>query len=186
MAQIRSIRAAGNEIGGHSRTHPDLTTLTRAQMTTEVCGGRTDLINQGLGPVVSFAYPFGTYSATIEAVVSSCGFNNARAVGGHPDTIPPANAFATKASQGVRDCPPLTSGSPPTTVGEMEGWVRSAQSNSHGKWVQFVWHDIVPSANQAEDKYCQLTPHFNAFLTWLKGEVNGGRAVVKTAAQVMG
>ena len=41
QANLHSIAADGNEIGGHTVTHPDLTTLSAADATAEVCDGRT-------------------------------------------------------------------------------------------------------------------------------------------------
>lgn len=67
----------GHEIGAHTRTHPSLTTLTQAQMTDEVAGSKQDLISWGITPT-TFAYPYGAYNATVEAVVKSAGFRGAR------------------------------------------------------------------------------------------------------------
>jgi peptidoglycan/xylan/chitin deacetylase (PgdA/CDA1 family) len=67
----------GHEIGAHTRTHPSLTTLTAAQMTDEVAGSKQDLIAWGITPT-TFAYPYGAYNATAEAVVKSAGFRGAR------------------------------------------------------------------------------------------------------------
>src|SRR3954470_22486909 len=55
--QIHDIANAGNEIGGHTLHHTNLTTVNTATATTEVCNDRTNLINQGFTPLVSFAYP---------------------------------------------------------------------------------------------------------------------------------
>jgi Polysaccharide deacetylase len=38
--QIQAIAAAGHEIGGHTTTHADLTTLSPAMQTVEICGDR--------------------------------------------------------------------------------------------------------------------------------------------------
>ena len=55
MAQLKSLEVAGNEIGGHTKTHPDLVRLTAAQRNTEICDGRTELVNDGFKAPVSFA-----------------------------------------------------------------------------------------------------------------------------------
>ena len=47
QANLHSIAADGNEIGGHTVTHPDLTTLSTADATAEVCDGRTTLAAWG-------------------------------------------------------------------------------------------------------------------------------------------
>jgi len=82
----------GNDIGGHTVDHVNLTTLTTAQATPEVCNDRQALIQHGTDPV-NFAYPFGAYNAGAEAVVKSCGYTTGRAAGG----IDVGIAFAAQA-----------------------------------------------------------------------------------------
>jgi peptidoglycan/xylan/chitin deacetylase (PgdA/CDA1 family) len=186
MTQLKALEAAGNEIGGHTKTHADLATLNAAAQTTEACGGRTDLITDGFQAPVSFAYPNGSFNASAETVVKSCGFNNARTVADGPESIPPAVPMATTAMPSVQAVANATD--PAVTVANMKSWVTGAETGNN-KWVQVVWHDILaapPSSATADDVYYQLTPDFTAFLTWLKGEVTAGRVVVKTAGEAMG
>ena len=178
MTQLKSLEAAGNEIGGHTRTHQDLTTLNAAAQTTEACGGRTDLIADGFKAPVSFAYPYGSFNSSAETVVKSCGFNNARSVSDGPDTLPPAVPMVTAAMPSVQ----VAGTDPAVTVAQMEGWVTGAESGNN-KWVQVIWHDIL--AQRGSDEYYQTPTNFTAFLTWLKTEVTAGRVVVKTAGEAM-
>lgn len=57
--QIREWTVRGVEFGAHSRTHPDLTVLSRPQLELEIRGSRDDLAAVTGRRVVSFAYPFG-------------------------------------------------------------------------------------------------------------------------------
>ena len=67
--QVRYWAGNGIEFGAHSRTHPDLTRLSDAELRDEVAGSRDDLENLlGTRPV-SFAYPFGFYNGTVRECV---------------------------------------------------------------------------------------------------------------------
>ncbi|HUA15090.1 MAG TPA: polysaccharide deacetylase family protein [Verrucomicrobiae bacterium] len=57
--QIRNCPAHGVEIGGHSRTHPDLRTLSELELKTELEGCRVELSGLMGQPVNTFAYCFG-------------------------------------------------------------------------------------------------------------------------------
>ena len=111
QANLHSIAADGNEIGGHTVTHPDLTTLSTAAATAEVCDGRTTLAAWGF-TATDFAYPFAAQNAATQQIVKDCGFASARSLGdirspaSCPDcpfaeTIPPANPYETAAPDEV-------------------------------------------------------------------------------------
>jgi peptidoglycan/xylan/chitin deacetylase (PgdA/CDA1 family) len=57
--QVRELRAAGMEIGGHTRNHPILARLSDADAEREIAGGRADLAAITGGPIELFAYPNG-------------------------------------------------------------------------------------------------------------------------------
>jgi peptidoglycan/xylan/chitin deacetylase (PgdA/CDA1 family) len=56
---IRAWASEGIEFGAHSRTHPDLTRLTGAELEREIAGSREDLESLLGAPVAAFAYPYG-------------------------------------------------------------------------------------------------------------------------------
>jgi peptidoglycan/xylan/chitin deacetylase (PgdA/CDA1 family)/GT2 family glycosyltransferase len=69
--EIRRWADAGMEIGAHSRTHPDLTALSREKLEDEITGSAEDLQRiVGVRPL-SFAYPYGLYNAAVQRAVSS-------------------------------------------------------------------------------------------------------------------
>jgi len=70
MDEIKRWFARGFEIGGHTRTHPKLTTLEPIALHEEARGCRTDLIEAGISPV-SFAYPKGLYDKEVRSAVES-------------------------------------------------------------------------------------------------------------------
>lgn len=60
-AQLREMHRQGMEIGSHTISHPDLTTLTEEELEQEIGHSKhwlEDIVN---APVVSFAYPYGRY-----------------------------------------------------------------------------------------------------------------------------
>jgi peptidoglycan/xylan/chitin deacetylase (PgdA/CDA1 family) len=62
IEQLRSMAAAGVEIGAHTRTHADLGSITRTdQLRAEIGGSREDLQNWLDRPTRFFAFPYGQY-----------------------------------------------------------------------------------------------------------------------------
>jgi peptidoglycan/xylan/chitin deacetylase (PgdA/CDA1 family) len=94
--QLSDLHAAGNEIGGHTLHHVDLTDkkLSDDDKRHEVCDDRKRLVQQGFA-TVSFAYPYGAYDQAAQALVKSCGYLSARSAGGvvpdgkSAETVPP-------------------------------------------------------------------------------------------------
>ncbi len=104
-AQLSTLAAAGNEIGGKTVDGTvNLKTSTDYQAkVNEVCNDRQSLLQHGFSPV-SFAYPFGAFDSTAEGIVKNCGYGNARTAGGlsptgtlYAETLPPKDFFATRA-----------------------------------------------------------------------------------------
>jgi peptidoglycan/xylan/chitin deacetylase (PgdA/CDA1 family) len=73
-SQIRHLVAAGWELGAHTMTHPDLSTLDYAACRREIEQSRTALEEIGGAPVETFAYPFGRYGPEALAAVRDAGF----------------------------------------------------------------------------------------------------------------
>jgi peptidoglycan/xylan/chitin deacetylase (PgdA/CDA1 family) len=66
---LARLREQGVMLGSHSRTHTNLTTLSRARIEEEVCGS-VDIIERETGArPATFAYPFGRVNAQAAAVV---------------------------------------------------------------------------------------------------------------------
>jgi peptidoglycan/xylan/chitin deacetylase (PgdA/CDA1 family) len=76
--QIRAWAASGIEFGAHSRTHPDLTSLSESEMDEEIRGSRDELAAITGLTVPSFAYPFGRVNGTVRErvrAVFDCAFS---------------------------------------------------------------------------------------------------------------
>jgi peptidoglycan/xylan/chitin deacetylase (PgdA/CDA1 family) len=75
--QLAALRDAGMEIGSHSISHPDLTTLDAAELLRQVAGSRAELEARLGVRVVSFCYPAGRYSAAVIEAVRAAGYESA-------------------------------------------------------------------------------------------------------------
>jgi peptidoglycan/xylan/chitin deacetylase (PgdA/CDA1 family) len=170
-AQVHHLARGGNEIAGHTRTHPDLPKLTPAEQTGEICGGRRDLIAQGFHPT-SFAYPYGDFSPVAERIVRQCGYANGRGAWGGPETVPPADRYAVRT---------LTNVTVSDTVARLESYLSAAQP---GQWLNYVFHD-VGDATPGGDEYRIATRDFVTFLDWLSGQRRSGRIAIRTVGQVV-
>jgi peptidoglycan/xylan/chitin deacetylase (PgdA/CDA1 family) len=90
-AEITSLSNAGWEIGSHTRSHPDLTTLGGQELDVELAGSRADL-EQRLGrPCRSIAYPYGFVDARVVQAAERAGYQAGAAL---PDRIHRPRALA--------------------------------------------------------------------------------------------
>lgn len=74
-AELMSFRTGGRiELGGHSVSHPALTTLAADECREEIDGSRDDLARLIGTPAAGFAYPYGDMNAAVRADVARSGF----------------------------------------------------------------------------------------------------------------
>ncbi len=180
LPQLQAIYAAGNEIGGHTVLHPNLTQISSDEATREICGSRDTLLNWGF-PVTDFAYPYAAYNSATEGILQQCGYNSGRQDGditsqpygcvhGCPlaETIPPKDPYAIRAPQSIQDN---------WTLAQMEQLVTQAEPG--GGWSVLVFHHICENDC---DPYSITPENFNALLTWLQTQ----NVSVETVSQVIG
>lgn len=79
--------AEQGEIGAHTRSHPDLTTLARADQRAEVDENARRLRRITGQPVATFAYPYGKFDEATPDVVDELGFDLAFDAWGEPTAI---------------------------------------------------------------------------------------------------
>jgi peptidoglycan/xylan/chitin deacetylase (PgdA/CDA1 family) len=75
--QIKSMLKVGWEVDSHTMTHPDLTTVSDAQLRTELVDSRKQLRARFGVPADFFAYPAGKYDAHVVAAVKAAGYKGA-------------------------------------------------------------------------------------------------------------
>jgi peptidoglycan/xylan/chitin deacetylase (PgdA/CDA1 family) len=73
------------EIGAHTRTHADLTTLSAAEAQEQIAGSKRDLEHLTGTQITTFAYPFGATSPALRATVQGAGFLAARGTSPGPN-----------------------------------------------------------------------------------------------------
>lgn len=79
---VRKLMKAGWELGAHTVTHPDLTTLDAAGLQREIDDGRIELQARFGAPVDAFCYPTGANDERVRAAVKAAGFRTATTVVG--------------------------------------------------------------------------------------------------------
>lgn len=178
--ELSDLAADGNEVGGHTPDHVDLTKLRTTEATRQVYEGRQALISRGF-PATSFAYPYGARTAKVESIVGQCGYQSARRawglspVGSMPpnsnavvaETIPPRNVWAIRAA-GVNLA---------HTLSDLQGAVTGAE-NAGGGWVVLVFHNI--SDGRSRNPASVRASILSAFLDWL-----ASRSAVETHVRTM-
>lgn len=65
------------EVGSHTVTHPDLTTLDRSAVVGELAESKAELEAQLERPVVGFSYPFGAASPSVAGLIRDAGYRYA-------------------------------------------------------------------------------------------------------------
>jgi peptidoglycan/xylan/chitin deacetylase (PgdA/CDA1 family)/N-acetyl-beta-hexosaminidase len=198
--QLTAFNVAGNEIAGHTLTHPDLTTLTASQAQHEICDDRTAI--QGHGFVVpDFAYPFGAYDGNtgggtmdVSSIVRNCGYASGRGAFGlrnitsttdtrlYATSIPPPNLYKILIPCCINNA--SFGGSTPTAAA-LENYVQHAatEASPNPGWVAFLFHRICDNCGGDSPAPSMSPTEFNTFLDWLQAGSSG--AVVKTVAQVV-
>lgn len=179
-SQLDRLAAAGNEIGGHTEHHLDLTKLSDADARAEICNDRARLISwYGAAAGRSFAYPFGANSATVRGLVRDCGFTSGRTTTGiispvsclscRPvESLPPADPYALAAAESVTST---------TTLADLKFQIDLAAGNGGG-WVIYTMHSMGTQANSLS-----VDPAlYDQFLGWLAARSD---VQVRTVGDVM-
>jgi peptidoglycan/xylan/chitin deacetylase (PgdA/CDA1 family) len=133
-SQVQEMSAAGNEIGSHTQSHSDLTTLTSAKVNTELKQSQWVLSTLLGKPVTSFAIPYDSYNANVMTAIkkyyassrtSDVGFN----------TLDTLNRYAI-----------LTQNVDVTTTSEqVKSWIDTAiQTKS---WLVLLYHQVDTSGS---------------------------------------
>jgi peptidoglycan/xylan/chitin deacetylase (PgdA/CDA1 family) len=106
-SELRALHVAGVEIGGHTVTHPDLTTLAPAHRLEELANCRRALEEIVDAPVQSAAYPYGAADQATRDACAAAGYRAAvRTIGlgswSDPFDLPRQNMLNGCSTAGLR------------------------------------------------------------------------------------
>ncbi|HVV39098.1 MAG TPA: polysaccharide deacetylase family protein [Candidatus Paceibacterota bacterium] len=150
-AQIKTLKTEGNEVGGHTRTHADLTALTASQATAEIKGSYDDLVAQGLTPK-AFVYPLGAVNPSVEQLVKNAGYTVARGSywGFNTPTSDKYDLYDIRLDN-------------TTTFAAAKAWIDQAISDK--RWLVLELHDVLASGG---DEYAITPALFQQIVSYIK------------------
>jgi len=126
----RSLEERGHEIGGHTETHSDLTTLSQLSQEVETVIPLDLFRRFGLQNVRTFAYPYGSFNTAVIKTVVEAGYTGARGVNTGYNAKGQSDLYALKGQNVLRS----------STVSEMKGWIDTALANK--TWVILILHQV--------------------------------------------
>ncbi len=169
-AQVRELQDVyGWEIGGHTRTHVEMPTVTATQNEAELTTSNTAFQANGLN-VTNFASPFGAYdNNTIAEILkyykSHRAFQDRDALNSAPYNR------AILMVQDVNDA---------TTPAQVQAWVDQAIANK--QWLILVFHDTAVAKNPNYE-YTVTTANLTTMANYVQTKVNAGQIQVVTTEQ---
>ena len=73
--ELRTLAKRGWDVGAHTMTHPDLTSMSPAQAWAQIADSKKTLEALLEEAVTSFAYPYGRYDSALKDAVRSAGYS---------------------------------------------------------------------------------------------------------------
>ncbi|MEU4672875.1 polysaccharide deacetylase family protein [Amycolatopsis sp. NPDC023774] len=182
QANLQTIKGAGHEIGGHTVSHPDLTTVPADEAKRQICNDRAALAGMGFS-VTSFAYPYASVNTAVANTAKTCGYNSARGLG---DLASAHGCAGCPAAETTRPADPyqlraLDQDDNTWTLAQMQSVVTAAERN--GGLLTFTFHHVCNGTGC--DELSIDTTRLDQFLSWLNARKSVG-TTVKTMNQAIG
>lgn len=134
---VKNLYAAGHEIGSHSVTHPDLTTLSATKMDAELKNSQTFLQNLLGVPITDFAAPYGAYNQQVVTDAQKY-YQSYRSVEAGYNSKNNFDAYHLMVQNVVST----------TTTAEIQAWLDEAKATN--TWLILVYHQVDPSSAAGE------------------------------------
>ncbi len=128
-AEVQTLINEGNELACHTKTHPDLTTLTAEQVEIELRDSQAYLQTRFGVSVPAFAVPFGRHNDAILSTVKP--FYTSHRTVAHGQNSRGTNIYKLRAYD-------VTSS---VTVDTVRGWINKAKLDR--TWVILLFHEFV-------------------------------------------
>jgi peptidoglycan/xylan/chitin deacetylase (PgdA/CDA1 family) len=129
VSQAKELQAAGSEIGSHTVDHKNLKDLSVDQMDTELSGSKTQL-EKDFGPITSFAYPEGGYTAQAQAEVAKY-YGNARTTDSGQNVKGSYGRYTIAIGYVFNS----------TTTATVQGWLATAKADN--AWLILCYHRVA-------------------------------------------
>ena len=147
--QVQSWINGGHEIGAHTVSHPDLTTVSSNQLNTEVNQVKSYLSNTFGVNAVSFATPYGAYDQVVLPVIKA-------AYQQHRSVDVGVNAKDDFDKWNLKVCNVDNT----TTQAQFNEWLTMATQSK--LWVIFAYHGVDGSGETYNVTPAALTSHLDA------------------------
>ena len=175
FAELQTMQSAGDEIGSHSVTHPDFTTISDDQINYECSESKAVLQSYGL-IVNNFAYPYGAYNAHTDSIVEQY-YRTARLVYCSGDVLQlpyyqyspnyqPPELPADQGDIGDAAAQSLGFTTSTPTLSYLESIVDTVYSTN--EWAVIYFHQILPNVVNSPDVINTQT--FTSFLNYIKSK----------------
>lgn len=93
---ITEMTSAGMEIGGHTKSHKNLSRLDEREAESDITQNKKELEDLTGAAIISFSYPYGGFSPALKKIVEKAGYRWAVIIKQGKNTFPFADNFALK------------------------------------------------------------------------------------------
>lgn len=132
ITRINKFIEAGHEVGSHTITHPDLTTLTAEESLRELVDSKAYLKSKFTGINDYFATPYGAYNALVKSQIMA-NYTLHRTVDVGYNSKDNFDVTRLKVQNVLKT----------TTAADVARWVQQAQEE--GTWLILVLHRVAPN-----------------------------------------
>jgi peptidoglycan/xylan/chitin deacetylase (PgdA/CDA1 family) len=180
-AQVLDLYAAGHELASHTVTHPDLTTVSASQLTTELQQSQATLASligctPGAPPtstcIPDLAYPDGAYNQTV-ATAAAQYYSLIRGIEPAFNTRDYTNFLDIK-TQSVDNT---------TSVAQVEAWIQEAYVQK--TWLVLIYHEVADTPTYPEDAlYTTSIADFTSEMSYIHSLGIAAESVQQAASEI--